>query len=213
MRVSANACWGKRLCAIVSAQSQDCASVLCNLRILRIHNAISRLCKFSDCAEHVYWGLLKLGIVVWVFLQMVQLQLAVIYYASVYMTYIFISSTVFLNHTSPAGVSWWCMVSVGGGKGLKYFWGNAAQDIIQGKRVLNLHDNTFNESLKVLCVAWLPLAKCTKVAILWFCFEVLAVAQFGGKFLLFCYQKTLFLLFCYSATSVAECFSFEKYSA
>ena len=53
MRVSAHARRGKRLRAIV-AQSRDRASVLRNLGILRMRNAISRLRKFSDCAEHIH---------------------------------------------------------------------------------------------------------------------------------------------------------------
>ena len=79
--------------------------------------------------------------------------------------------------------------------------------------------------------------KCTKVAILWFCFVAHAVEQLGNELPLFCYhsfrifimQRRNFwcftplvaeffhprniLLFCYSATSVAEFFSSEKFSA
>ena len=51
---------GKRLHNIV-AQSQDSANLLHNLEItqlwcaiLRMHIAISRLLKFSDCAEHIH---------------------------------------------------------------------------------------------------------------------------------------------------------------
>ena len=61
--VSAHARRDKRLLAMV-AQSRDHAGVLrnleiivCNLGILRMRNAILRLCKFSDCAEHVYASL------------------------------------------------------------------------------------------------------------------------------------------------------------
>ena len=53
-------CRGKRLHNIV-AQSQDSANLLHNLEItqlwcaiLRMHIAISRLLKFSDCAEHIH---------------------------------------------------------------------------------------------------------------------------------------------------------------
>ena len=53
VRVSPHARRGKRLCAIV-AQSRDRATVVCNLGILRMHNAISRLRKFSDCTEHIH---------------------------------------------------------------------------------------------------------------------------------------------------------------
>ena len=80
-----------------------------------------------------------------------------------------------------------------------------------------------------------PLDKCTKAAILWFCFVVHAVEQLGNKLLLFCYhsfrifimQRRNFccfaplvadffhlrniLLLCYSATPVAEFFSSEKF--
>ena len=35
-------------------QSRDCAHMLCNLGIQRMRNTISRLRRFSDCAEHVY---------------------------------------------------------------------------------------------------------------------------------------------------------------
>ena len=82
--------------------------------------------------------------------------------------------------------------------------------------------------------------KCTKAAILWFCFLAHTVEQLGNKLLLFCYhsfrifimQRRIFccfaplvaeffssekysatLLLCYSATPVAEFFSSEKYSA
>ena len=37
----------------IVAQSRDRASVLRNLGILRMRNAISRLRKFSDCPEHM----------------------------------------------------------------------------------------------------------------------------------------------------------------
>ena len=43
--------WGKRLRTLV-AQSQDRASVLCNLGILKMRNAISRLRKFSDYSDY-----------------------------------------------------------------------------------------------------------------------------------------------------------------
>ena len=39
-------------------QSPDCAHVLRNLGILRMHNTILKLYKFSDCAEHIV-GLAK----------------------------------------------------------------------------------------------------------------------------------------------------------
>ena len=55
MRVSAHARRGKRLRTIV-AQSRDRATIVRNLGILRMRNAISRLHKFSDCAEHIHVG-------------------------------------------------------------------------------------------------------------------------------------------------------------
>ena len=50
--VSAHARRGERLRAI-GAQSRDRTTVVRNLGILRMRNAISRLRKFSDCVEHI----------------------------------------------------------------------------------------------------------------------------------------------------------------
>ena len=43
----------RRLCMQIT-RSRDCARVVCNLRILRMRNTISRLRKFSDCAEQIH---------------------------------------------------------------------------------------------------------------------------------------------------------------
>ena len=37
-------------------ESRDRTTIVHNLEILRMHSAISRLRKFSDCAEHIYQG-------------------------------------------------------------------------------------------------------------------------------------------------------------
>ena len=56
----------KRLCTIVAqisrshkyiVQSRDRATIVRNLRILRMRKAISKLRKFSDCAEHMYFDI------------------------------------------------------------------------------------------------------------------------------------------------------------
>ena len=46
VRVSANVCQDKRFCTIVSAQSRDHASVLCNLKIVQVY-CISVLCNLE----------------------------------------------------------------------------------------------------------------------------------------------------------------------
>ena len=57
VRVSANVCQDKRFCTIVSAQSRDHASVLCNLKIVQVY-CISVLCNLE--IAQVYCATLRL---------------------------------------------------------------------------------------------------------------------------------------------------------
>ena len=58
--VSTHARRGKRLRRCI-AQSRDRATIVRNLGILRMRNAISRLRKFSDCAEHILFAYASTG--------------------------------------------------------------------------------------------------------------------------------------------------------